>query len=218
MLPLHAKIIGNGCQTSLEDIMGCKNWVMLQISRITQLQGYKIEAVRVGNYDCSEFHRTANDISREIEAGFTDGILKLPNSMGRGSNPSLDSMESRRELVTYLFSSMAILYLHLVSHGFQNLGILDAIISKAVGVIQVQVPEHVLPAVVAPLFLIGCVARPVDERFFRVVFSTPSLLNPLFRHRTKILPALEQIWSRRQSMPNLGWSDVLDLIHNILLI
>lgn len=121
-------------------------------------------------------------------------------------------------LVIHIFAYMASLYLHLVTHGFQKLEALDATISGAKRMLQTQISIHLLPALVSPLYIIGSVARQGDEQFFRNIFSSPPLLDPLLKHRGRILPILEEIWSRRQTTPGFAWKDSLELTYDILLL
>ncbi|ELR04433.1 hypothetical protein VC83_02185 [Pseudogymnoascus destructans] len=129
-------------QTQLKDIMGCKNWVMLQIGRIAVLHADKLQALRQGHFNCVGFKQTIIDI-----------------------------------------------------HGFQQLGELDAVVSRAMIMLQL------LPAVVAPLYVIGSVARQGDEQFFRDILSSPPLLDTSLKQRARILPALEDVWDKRRAEP-----------------
>jgi hypothetical protein len=66
--------------------------------------------------------------------------------------------------------------------------------------------------------MLGSAAREEDKQFFRDIFSSPPLLDPLLSHRGMILPILEKIWSRRETTPRLLWKDILDLTRDGLLI
>jgi hypothetical protein len=203
LLPHHFSIFASNSQTRLEDIMGCKNWAMFQIGRIAALHEHKTQALQQGRFDCTEFEQTVGDITREIQCGLTQEALG-------GSDPST--------LVTHIFAYMASLYLHLVIHGSQKLEVLDTTISGAMKMLQTQISIHLLPALVSPLYVIGSAARPGDEQFFRNIFSSPPLLDPVLKHRGRILPILEEIWSRRQTTPGFAWKDSLELTSDILLL
>ena len=81
LLPHQFSVFASNSQTKLEDIMGCKNWVMLQIGRIAALHEYKTQALQQGRFDCTEFEQTVGDITREIQCDLTQGVLE-------GSDPS----------------------------------------------------------------------------------------------------------------------------------
>jgi len=218
LLPYHSRVIASNSWTKLEDIMGCKNWVMLQIGRIAALHEHKTQALQRGHFDGTEFEQTVADINREIQCGRTQGALEGCNISERDSATMFNTMSNPPALVTHIFADMASLYLHVVTHGFQKLDVLDTTISGAMRMLQTQISRQLLPALVSPLYVIGSVARQGDQQFFRNIFSSPPLLDPSLQHRGRILPILEEIWSRRQTTPGFAWQDSLELTDDILLL
>ncbi|KFY26141.1 hypothetical protein V493_04253 [Pseudogymnoascus sp. VKM F-4281 (FW-2241)] len=206
LLLLHSAVMAPDSQTRLEDIMGCKNRVMLQIGRIAALHANKLQALRQGHFNCEQFEGTISDISIELQSGFD---ASEPNPVPL-CNPST--------LITPVFASMALVYIHLITHGFQQLELLDAVIARVITTLQRETPMHLLPALVAPLYVTGSVARQEDEQFFRDIFSSPPLLDTSLKQRTRILPILEEVWNKRRTEANFLWEDSLELIHDILLI
>ncbi|KAL5352051.1 hypothetical protein ACLOAV_001994 [Pseudogymnoascus australis] len=206
LLQFHSAVMAPNSQTRLEDIMGCKNWVMLQVGRIATLHANKLEALRQGHFNCEEFKRTIIDIDIEIQSGLDSSG---PDSVALCNPPTL---------ITPVFTIMASVYLHLITHGFQQLGVLDIVISRAMIMLKTEIPTHILPALVAPLYVIGSVARQEDEQFFRDVFSSPPLLDASLKQRTRILPILEEVWNKRRTETGFLWEDSLELIPDMLLI
>jgi C6 transcription factor Pro1 len=206
----------------LEEIMGCQNQVMLQIGRIAALYEHKTQILRKGHLVNTRIEETARDISREIESCLAQTALEgLSFSDGRNTPPVLNPMVSMNSptLVTHMFALMAAIYLHLVIYGFQELELLESASHRAMKTLNTQVPAHLLPAMVCPLYVIGSVARQEEERvFFRKLFSSPPLLDPLFENRTKVLPALEEIWRQREIRNDLTWEDSLELVPDLLLL
>jgi len=217
LLPHHFRIIGTNSQTKLEDIMGCKNWVMVQIGRIAALHEHRIQASQQGHFDHSEFEQSVGDIRGEIQGGLTQGALEGFSILDQDSATTCPTTLDLT-LVTHIFAYMALIYLHLVNHGFQELEELDSTISSAMRLLQTQTSMHLLQAVVCPLYVIGSVARQEDEHYFRSTFSSPPLSDPSLQHRGRILPILEEIWGRRQIIPGLTWGESLELAHDILLL
>ncbi|KAK9238080.1 fungal-specific transcription factor domain-containing protein [Lipomyces kononenkoae] len=218
LLPYHQCAIASNSQTKLEDIMGCKNWVMLQIGRIAALHERKTQALHRGHFASSEFEQTVGDISRDIQCGLTQEALEGFSILESDSATAFNTKSDPRTLVTRIFAYMASIYLHVVTHDFQKLEVLDTTISEAMRMLQTQVPTHLLPSLVSSLYVIGSVARQGDEQFFRNIFSIPPLLDPFLEHRARILPILEEIWTRRQTTPSLTWKDTHDLTHSLLLL
>ena len=218
LLPYHTCILAFDSQIKLEEFMGCKNWAMLQIGRISALQERKIQAMRQEHFDCTELQHTVADIDRQIQSRLALLALEVYNISERGHTARLEPMSDIPMLVTHVFAYMESLYLHLVPEGFQKPKVLDKIISEAMRMLQTQIPTVVLPALVTPLYVVGSVARQGDEQFFRDIFSPPLLLDSLLKHQGKILPILEEIWSKRRTTPLFAWEDSLELTHDILLL
>jgi hypothetical protein len=218
LLPYHQKILNPHSQTKLEDIMGCQNWAMLQIGRIAALHEHITQPMQQEQHGCTQFEETVKDISKEIRCGLTQEAFESFNITKCDPTAASQTISNSHTLVTNLYAYMASIYLHLVTHGFQGLESLDGMISVAVRILQTQVPLHLLQSLVSPIYVIGSVARREDEQFFRSILSSPTLLDPLHKHRGKILPVLEQVWSRRQTTQGFGWRSCCELAYDILLI
>jgi C6 transcription factor Pro1 len=218
LLPYHSYVLAPTSQTKLEEIMGCKNWAMLQIGRIAALHKHKTKALHEGQFDCTEFEETVSNISREIQCGLAQEALEGFKISEWNFATTSNAMSDPPTPVTQIFAYMASLYLHLVTHGFQKMEVLDTTISEAMRSLRTHIPKHLLPALVSPIYIIGSVAREEDEQFFRDIFSSPPLLDPLLKHRGRILQILEEIWRRRQITDDVTWKDNLELVYDILLL
>ena len=220
LLPYHTRIIACDSQIRLQGIMGCQNWVMLQIGRIAALHEQKITALRQQqqHFDCTGFKHTVGDLSRQIQCGLAQLALEAFKIYERDSNVRFEPVSDPPTLVTHVHAYMASVYLHLVTKGFQELDVLDTAMSEVMEMLRTAIPTEILPALVLPLYVIGSVARQEDKEFFRDVFSSPPLLDPSLKHRGRILPIIEEIWNKRQTAPLLAWEDSVELTQDILLV
>lgn len=226
LVPNHDhEIVWNCSQTKFENVIGCKAWVLLQIGRIAALHAHKTQALTEYQSTNLAFQETVNDIGKEIQGGLNQIALEgfCLAEGGPCDNPSASSTlrstaVDERTIITNFYTYMASIYLHLVTHGFQQMEMINPNICAALGMLHTQVPTHLLPSLVCPLFVIGCVAPQEVMPFFRQLFSSPPLLDELFEHRMKLLPVLEETWRRRQTTDNLSWTQLLELTANILLI
>jgi C6 transcription factor Pro1 len=218
LLPYHFSVITSNSQTKLDSIMGCKNWVMLQIGRIAALHERRTQNLQEGHITCSEFEKVVYDIGKEIQCGLTQEAFEGMTIAERDSATLCNAMSCPSSLVTHFFAYMASIYLHLVIQGFRNLEELNMTISGAMEMLETHISVQLLPALVFPLFIIGCVARQEDEQVFRMYFSSPPLLDPSLKHRGRILPILEEIWNRRRTTTGYTWEYSLELSHDLLLI
>ncbi|KAF4627072.1 hypothetical protein G7Y89_g11081 [Cudoniella acicularis] len=174
----HHRVISTASQIKMENVMGCENWVMLQIARISALHEQKTEALKAGYLDPIKFDQSAQDIRSEIEQGVTERALESFNMSECSLLHPSDTV-----LITKMFTYMASIYLHLVIYGYQNLDRLDTILSEAAALIRAHISCRLLPGFVCPLFFLASVARPEDKPLFRHFFSSAPLLDPLLEHR-----------------------------------
>jgi hypothetical protein len=106
---------------------------------------------------------------------------------------------------------MAIVYLQLVTRGLQELDAIDTTISEAMEILQTQIPTYLLPALVSVVYSRDCCKARRRTKIFRNIFSSPSLMDPVFKHRERVLPILEEISNRRQTTSSFAWEDSLEL-------
>jgi hypothetical protein len=69
--PLHFTVLTSSAQIKLEDIMGCRNWAMLQIGRIVALHKHMAQTMQEGRFNYLEIGETAADISKYIILGLS---------------------------------------------------------------------------------------------------------------------------------------------------
>jgi hypothetical protein len=218
LLPFHSRVLAPTSQTKFEEIMGCKNWAMLQIGRIAALHEHKTQALLEGQFDFIKFEETVSNISKDIQCCLAQEALEGFKISERKFSTTSNAMLDAHKPVTQIFAHMASIYLHLVTHGFQKMEILDTTVSEATRTLRTHIPKHLLPALVSPIYIIGSVARGEDEQFFRDIFCSPPLLDPLLKHRGRILQILEEIWRKRQIIDDVTWKDNLELSYDILLL
>lgn len=205
LLSVHDDAISASSQIQLENIMGCKNWVMLQMSNIAALQEHKTRATRDGSIDATAFEKRADVIRKELQNWLTADFLEHLRITNLDPPPS-NLVVPSTALVTRMFALTAFIYHHVVVSGFQlQTDELNTTIWEAMTLLRTLVPITSMHTIVCPLYIIGCVAKGEDKDFFRNIFSKAPLLEPSLVHRSKILAILEQIWHVRDTTPD-GWT------------
>ncbi|KAI1323295.1 fungal-specific transcription factor domain-containing protein [Xylariaceae sp. FL0255] len=214
----HNRIIAADSPMKLERVMGCRNWVMRQIGRIAALHMEMAKTRHHGPYDVTLFEESIRDIQHEIESGLSHESLRVFNISDRPMTGFRGVGAEPKDVVTIIFAHMATVYLHLVHHGFKQLDLVRASISQVITLVQREVPANVLPALVAPLFILGCASKiESDKECFRELFSSTLLLDRFLKRRAKILPVLEEIWKETQSRPEFSWGDAITIAQGIFL-
>ena len=221
LLSYHPGVLASNSNTALEKLMGCRNWAMRQIGRIAALHGQRRQARQAGRFDEAEFYQNVVDIRNEIEFGLAGEALDHFGISSGGTLELTNALPQPITLVTRMFAWMATVYLHLITSGFQDLEHLNTPINGALNLLQTQIPAELIPALVAPLFIIGCVAREgAEQEFFRTIHASPRYRESLFKHRAQVSMTIEEVWSRRRTESGLAWDDVLGLsqVRNLLLL
>ncbi|KAF2489243.1 hypothetical protein BU16DRAFT_472257 [Lophium mytilinum] len=215
----HFRVVTPDSQINLKKVMGCQNWVILQIGRIAALHENWTQALDNGNADCKAFQDTVSDISKEIQlCGLTQTTLDELNISENLCVTAYNAAPDYSMLITHMFAYMASIYLHLITYGFNKLELVDRIIPEAMKMLHTRIPVHFLPALVAPLFVVGCVAKQEDQQYFRNAFESPPLVDSLLKHRGRILPVLEEVWRQRRGATGVAWKDCLELTKEVLLL
>ncbi|CAG9975006.1 unnamed protein product [Clonostachys byssicola] len=201
----------SACQVRLQDIMGCQNWVMIQIGRIAEFHKQMTQA---SEHKCDEYMKIVEAIHNDIQIGLAN--LGPPELM----SPLVDIDSPRSDLVvliTYLYAQTALIYLHLILHGFKDFQHVRGPIAIVTNYIRRGIKPELRPALVFPFYICGSVVDEGDRDLFRSVLSSSPLVSRSLQHRPRVLQALEEIWSQRQSMPAYTWHDCLIPSSDILL-
>lgn len=214
---VHHSLIADSDHIDLEKIMGCKNWVMVKLGQIASLHETKTQSQDQGAFDYSEFMTKVYTLRRDLEAYIAqaqlEGLCFNDGRSGVSFDPALPS-----SLVTRAFAYMALVYLHLVGHGFEDIDVVESTSNEAIQFLQTNLTAQVLPALVCPLFVIACVSCENNKQYFRSAFSHLTQLDASFGHRGMIGPVLEDVWKRRCSTPGFNWSNIVELTRDLLLI
>ncbi|KAF1841394.1 uncharacterized protein K460DRAFT_379483 [Cucurbitaria berberidis CBS 394.84] len=207
---LLSNIDGNDPAINLEAIVGCQNWVLLEIGEIVVLDAWKVQCRRAGVLDVMELVHRATSIKVSLESQLAR-LETDPLCVSKESNSLLDvfafdhgrhtrSLASQSNLVTRVWAHAALIYLSVVVPGWQPASV-DVYyhVSRAVELIRHQIsPPELLRTMVWPLCVAGCLAEPSHEAHFRGLVEAlqpPSVFGTL----RKALEIMENVWRNRDS-------------------
>ena len=221
LLAFHPHAVACASAIKLENIMGCKNWAILQIGRIAALHYDRTQARQLGLSDSADLDGRAEDIRQNLQNGlaeFSLGSLEISSP----ANPAFSPLDISCELyiITRTFTLTAFIYLYLVIHGYRlETRELQSTIAEAMTILRTRMPANLMNVIICPLYIIGSVVGKEDEQFFRDVFSSKPVLDPSLEHRGKLLPRLEKLWRMRATtMTEWTWQDTVMLSDNNLLL
>ncbi|KAI1270801.1 fungal-specific transcription factor domain-containing protein [Xylaria sp. FL0933] len=189
----------------LEDVVGCQNWVLVQIAEIAVLDAWKQRCKSSGTLDMLELVRRATAIKDSLEThlamleGYTasnydedNGVLDVLTAKSTTAN--------QKPLVTLAWAHAALIYLSVVVSGWQPASV--EIRFHVRRLIEVPVreisPPALLRTMVWPLCVAGCLAEPELATQFSGIIEA---LRPrsVFGTLQKALEVMENVWRNGNS-------------------
>jgi hypothetical protein len=211
----HRSLLGNNIDDTeppinLEAVVGCQNWVLLQIGEITMLDVWKQRCKRAGNLDVMELVHRATAIKDSLETHLTR-LETDPVIIPKEANSLLDVLTadhwqqsttpaSQSSLVTRVWAHAARVYLFVVVSGWQPANVdVRYHVSRIVELLTRQIsPPALLRTMVWPFCVAGCLAEPAQEAHLRRMVEA---LQPpsIFSTVRKALEIMEDVWRNRDA-------------------
>jgi hypothetical protein len=152
--------------------MGCENWVMINISRISSLASWKSEQQAAGCLSLRDLISRGEAIERELNEGLAmnkesigEPVLKPETEACQrlGVSPSKSTL-----VITRIFACSALTYLHTtISGAHTSLPELQDSVCKTIAAFQMLHSPVLLRNLVWPFCVTGCMADNQHEEFFR---------------------------------------------------
>ncbi|KAK3395171.1 fungal-specific transcription factor domain-containing protein, partial [Podospora didyma] len=199
----------------LEDIVGCQNWAMVAVAKVSALDAWKKRRRAAGDLDVMELVLRAADIKNTLVTNLTRAeVAPLSRSRSRSSawdiftpcNGQASALAEQSLLVTRVWAHAAALYLSVVVSGWQPASaevrhhvacVLELLTQRALS-------WAVLRTVAWPFCVAGCLAAPTQEPLMRSVVEglrPPGLLGPV----QKALQIMEAVWRSRDLLDSTTW-------------
>lgn len=184
---------------NLASVFGVQNWALRLIGEIATLEAWKLECRRVGILDVLKLAHAATAIKESLMAHLADvenrsrvEVLNPPNLF---TQPDLQP--SHRCLITRIWAHAALLYLFIVTSGWQPAnGDVRYHVNRVIQLSYQIFPQALLRTAVWPFCVAGCLAEPAQETEFRQLMRglTPPTL---FGQMHKALEVMENAWETR---------------------
>jgi hypothetical protein len=213
LLEYHTQLLTNCCNANgkpllnLEDLVGCENWVILQIGETSALDAWKKSMRKAGQLDMMELVARALSIKQVLLGNLArlDAAANTPKTSGLGLfaiyNDQLPHIPGGcTTFVTRVWAHAALLYLSVVISGWQpgNAGIRENVVRVLVLLEQMPTPE-LLRTMVWPLCIAGCLAEPEEECRFRAM-ADALVPHRLFGAARRALEIMENNWKCRDEL------------------
>jgi hypothetical protein len=118
LLEFHQHAVSCTSAIKLENIMGCKNWGILQIGRIAALHHDRTQAFQQCAPDTADLESRADDIKQTLRNGLAEcsfASLEISSQTNFAFDPP---QCPELYIITRIFTLAATVYLYLVVHGY----------------------------------------------------------------------------------------------------
>ena len=210
----HDSILGDtatiGGTLQLETIIGCQNWVFLEIGKIATLDAWKQRSKRTGSLDVIELVHRATSIRNSLQEkllhlAISPLVLSETNhSMFEALATDLSEQPRRGScqisVMTRIWAHAALVYLSVVVSGWQPANVeVRHNVGQVIDLLTHQLqPPALLRTVVWPFCVAGCLAERTQENQIRglvAALQPPSVFGTV----RKALEIMENVWSSRDS-------------------
>ncbi|KAH8885847.1 hypothetical protein GQ53DRAFT_796992 [Thozetella sp. PMI_491] len=222
--PYHESILGNGQWPAEKDeethirlggIVGCQNWAIIAVAKISVLDAWKKRQKAAGDLDMMELVLRATAIKSTLAASLTRAEL-APSGISADANSPWDiftpcngqasMLTAQSLLVTRIWAHAAALYLSVVISGWQPTSseVRHHVACIVELLMQRTLSWAALRTIAWPFCVAGCLAAPAQEPLLRGVVEglrPPGLLGPL----KKALQIMEAVWCSRDSIDSTTW-------------
>ncbi|KAK0102565.1 hypothetical protein ONS95_006176 [Cadophora gregata] len=172
----------------LEQLMGCRNWAMIAIREIADLEAWKIDMQRHSTLDIPMLYRKG----AAIESRLANGLKSL-------KTPAIEQayIDQISDLTTEIYALSAQIYLSIVLSG--NSPCIPAIrltVASCLTAIK-ALPQHLIVRIALPFCIAGCMASDEEKDSFRTILEAAEAAGYPLGMLWNSLDVMEEFWEMR---------------------
>ncbi len=201
-MPYRALLEDNA--VDLESVMGCQNWVMKAIGDLADLHAWKSHARQSGTLSMPHLVSRSREIELRLEQGLDS--LDLPSSLSaeKLASPTFGlpfekPRSSTSKLVTSIFATGALVYLHtIVSGALCALPEMQQAVSRTEIAIGRMLDPQMIRGLIWPICITACMAGPKQQQVFERALRMAIGSSRDFGNCETALQILEKCWRIRE--------------------
>ena len=178
----------------LEGVMGCENWAMTLIAKISLLEEWKRDSQRSGRLSIVELSRRGSEIETLLNSG-------LARQTTFPCAPVLEKCLTRHvSTITQIFAYAALTYLHTVISGAHpELAEIKASVSMTIAAFSNLPDPKLLQNLVWPYCVTGCMASTNQDSFFGDLIVAAGWDGQSPGNQWKAFEVIRECWRLRES-------------------
>nr|CBY93782.1 TRI10 protein [Trichoderma brevicompactum] len=189
-------LMDQGRLIQMDQMMGCRNWVMLAILEIGTLDKWKREEQENRRLSLKALTSRAMAIEGVLESGLREA-----------------SGSALVDLITSIYATSALTYLHTVVSGLNpNLSEVQESVAATIVLLKRLPDLRAAKSLVWPLGVTGCMASRSQEDFFRGLIISAGATPRALRNCWGLIKVWEDTWKMREYMskqPPERWEEVV---------
>ena len=178
----------------LDKVMGCENWAMILVARISLLEEWKLDMQRNGRLSMAQLSTRGSEIEKMLNSGLASQTL-CP------SDPVLENCPSRyTSTITRIFAYTALTYLHtVVSGAHPELTEIKASVSITIAAFSNLPVPKLLQNLVWSFCITGCMASRDQDSFFRNLIASAGVDGECPGNYWKAFEVIQECWRLREN-------------------
>ena len=213
--PFHYLIYLEEDRVKLDSIMGCRNWAMIAIKKISNLENWKHEKQQSQSLSIPALSRQGAQIEEHLQSGLKT-LCK--------DKTTLSIHEQECNLVTELYALSALTYLAVAISG--NSFLLPEVRSSVPSTLRAlkALPQHLLIRVSLPFCVAGCMADDPQKEDFRRILLDAHAAGHLLGTLWNGLDIMEEFWRLREDIESMrnatkcAWTLAMDSLGTKILL
>ncbi|KAH6675756.1 fungal-specific transcription factor domain-containing protein [Halenospora varia] len=210
-LELDHKLILERAGIELENLNGCKNWIMVLTFEISQLDTWRRKADKTQSLSLRDLVKRGGQIEERLQEKLANIENEPSIGVSIGNTSGIVSMSASTE-ITKIFALSATTYLHVVISGAHpELPEVKGSVSKTIAAFKRLTDAKLLRHLVWPFCISGCLALEEEHAFFRDLISAAELTQLAIGTCLEALKIMEECWRMRKSgSSNCDWVSVMN--------
>lgn len=191
----------DGCNIQLDKMMGCENWALISIAKISKLALWRTEREERGLLSMVELFNRAAHIESALKRGLAENLRSAELTGPIASKRAVS-------IITRIFASSALTYLHIVTYGAKpELHEIRDSVSMSITALTELPDPLLLRNIVWPFCVTGCMALKEQESAFSDLIIEAKLDVNTLGAEWKVFTILKECWKGRGRYSQVadGW-------------
>ncbi|KIM92742.1 hypothetical protein OIDMADRAFT_185052 [Oidiodendron maius Zn] len=214
-IEIHEHLIEDS-SLQFKTLMGCENWVMVLIIKISALDEWKKESERHGRrLSMMELVRRATKIEECLKNKLAYNPMNFdpptPHSNSSRTTHS-EKFSGYSSVVTRIFARSTLTYLYVVISGaYPELQEIRESVEATIASFRELPHAWLLSSLVWPFCITGCLALKEQQFFFRDLVARAGMNENISSTCQKALQVMEECWRMRENeLGSCDWTDAMN--------